>query len=146
MTGRTLCYKQSKKTTAHNVLQWCCNSVYTLYTDMLGLTSIYNVKHIHNPSYKYTFSEIHLHINSSCIICSHPARLSTMDDEYQDLIEKVVSGSNLLEDDIDSMQELLENHPEIARVLECHRFDVSARPRLRKHAKSRTNSRSYPVL
>jgi len=50
-----------------------------------------------------------------------------MDDEYQDLIEKAISRSNLLEDDIDSMRELLEDRPEIARILEGQRFDVRAK-------------------
>lgn len=50
-----------------------------------------------------------------------------MDDEYQDLIEKVMSSSNLLEDDIDSMRELLEERPDLARILEGQQFDVRAK-------------------
>lgn len=47
-----------------------------------------------------------------------------MDDEYRDLLERVMSRSNLLEDDIESISEIMESRPEIARALEAQDFHV----------------------
>lgn len=47
-----------------------------------------------------------------------------MDDEYQELLERVIHRGNLLEDDIESISEIMVTRPDVARALEAQDFHV----------------------
>lgn len=47
-----------------------------------------------------------------------------MDDEYQDLLDRVFHHCSLLQDDVEAITEIMETRPDVARSLEARRFNV----------------------